>query len=101
MKLNIDKIARTAKFLTSTSEYGDVRRYYEIGTTLVLCRNNLDLTRLIGHTVDALVGWDTAYPGFTTDEEMIGKRRTKVTIFRVVVSGPAKTLSRILEKTNE
>jgi hypothetical protein len=86
MKILIDGLIHQATFLTSTTEYGDERRYYEIGQVLIVCRNGLNLQSLIRRIVDAQVGWDTAMAGFTVDEGQIGQRRTKITIYRVVNS---------------
>ncbi len=83
MKIKVDKdIVSRSVFLTATSEYGDQREYYEVDGALILCRNGHSLNSLINRVVDARIGWDNTYPGFTTDESRIGQRRTKITIFR-------------------
>lgn len=88
MRLLIDKKAAVkAVLLTSTDENGDRRRYYEAGTMLIVVRNDLDLIGLANRIVDAQVGWDTAMPGFTLDESLIGQQRTKVTIYRPIPQG--------------
>lgn len=53
MKLLINRPAHHAALITATAEHGDQRRYYEIGATLVVCRNGLDLAGLVGRVVDA------------------------------------------------
>lgn len=85
MKLLVDRAAAAkAVFLTATPEHGDQRRYYELGSILIVCRNGLELASLAGRVVDARVGEDTAYPGFTADESRVGQRRSKVTIYRAL-----------------
>src|SRR3989304_5122341 len=85
MLLLIDKLPAVT-FLTSTEEYGFTRRYYEIGTCLIVCHNDLDIYQLKRQIVDVQIGWDTAQPGFVVDESRIGQRRTKIAIFRVIYS---------------
>ena len=101
MKIKIDRrTVDRATLITGTPEYGDVRRYYEIGPAIIVCRNGLDLVSLANRVVDARVGWDTAQPGFTTDEARIGTERTKVTIYRMLRGQwYEKTLGELLAAT--
>lgn len=85
MKLRIDKqAAHNAIFLTSTAEYGDIRRYYELDGAIIVCRNDVDLMSSIGRVVDAQAGWDTAIVGFTVNEDVVGQARSKITVYRIV-----------------
>lgn len=99
MKLLINpRPARHAALITATAEHdGDARRYYEIGSALIVTRNGLDLAGLVGRVVDASVGWDVAMAGFTLDESRIGKRRTKITIYRTVDGRWKRRLSELLK----
>jgi len=70
----------------------DHRRYYvTTGDRLVLLvlRNGLDLPGITGQVVDANIGWDRAVAGYARDED-IGKRRTKITVYRVVQPPPRR-----------
>ncbi len=103
MKIKIDhRTANSATLITGTPEYGDIRRYYEVGPAIIVCRNDLDLVSLVNRVVDAQVGWDTAQPGFTTDEARIGTERTKVTIYRMLRGRwYKKTLGEVLAATED
>lgn len=90
--------AAQARYLGS-QDHGDTRGYYELAGAIVVVRGS-DLHWLVGHVVDAAVGWDIAQPGFVVDEERIGTKRTKITIYRVldVRRGRYPSLSQQIEK---
>ena len=77
-----------ARLITEARDTPDVRRYYLVPASgrpdaIVVCRNGLALASLASRRVDASIGWDTAQPGFCAEAD-IGRRRTKVTIYRSV-----------------
>jgi hypothetical protein len=85
MRLLIDrKTGRQAKLITSTTEYGQVRRYYEVKEALLVLHDDLTIEQIVHRVVDAQTGWDIIQPGFTLDEARIRTRRTKITVRRVL-----------------
>jgi hypothetical protein len=95
-KIFIDHFPAEPVYLTGTTEYGDVRSYWQIGDALIVCRNGLNLLHLQKKRVDAKIGWDTVMPGFHTDETMIGQQRTKITIHREITGYCPDKLSDLL-----
>ena len=81
MRLLVDEVAAT--YITSIAVYQDTRRYYQTEAgALIVCRNGLDLPGLKGYVVDANAGWDTAQAGFVLGDAGVGRRRTKITVYR-------------------
>ena len=78
--------------LTNVARLDDKRTYYihkDLLFLLVL-RNNLTIRPVAGHTVDANVGWDAGTPGYV-DNTNIGKRHSKITVYRLCREDPAET----------
>ena len=83
VRILIDTPGGSATFISGT-EYADRRRYYDCAGALIVCRNRLEFGDLHGHVVDAAIGWDVAQPGFVVREADIGKKRTKITVYRAL-----------------
>ena len=92
MKLLIDRESVWVARRINQVRDSDLRTYYLIGDALIVVRNGLDLHALAGQVADCAVGWDVAQPGFAP-EEAIGRRRTKITVYRVLTGGYSRTLS--------
>ena len=92
---------RKAALINTVRDTQDERRYYLISRrddpdALVVCRHGLVLEDLQGQQVDATVGWDVAQPGFALEDD-IGKKRSKVTVYRKVErSKSARSLADLL-----
>ena len=101
MRLLIDRTgAARFAFRTASAEYGDTRRYYCAAAPLraiLVCRNGLELTDLIGRVVDAQVGNDPGWRDFVR-EGNAGVFHTKITVYRRVPGRWQDTLSRILDR---
>lgn len=88
MRLLIDSTAASFSFVTRSDEHGDTRSYYVAQKVtgrlmIVVCRNGVRLNASsFNQVVDVKVGWDKGTLGFV-HEENIGKRHTKLTIYRV------------------
>lgn len=92
MKMLVDPHAvKFARLINSATEFGPRRYYYEIQpdpsygrkTPPVLLRTDgWAIEQLRNAIVEAQTGYDTAMPGFTADEAIIGLRRGKITIRR-------------------
>jgi len=99
MLLRIDRAGvEKFAFRTSSTEYGDVRRYYCARAPLlaiVVCRHGLDLNGLIGDVVDAQVGSEKAWRDFARPGCQ-GRRHTRITIYRRARGDPARSLSQLL-----
>lgn len=85
--------------LTNSGSYKDKRRYYVHREKLFLLvlRNNLTVEQVFRKTVDANMGWDKGTPGFV-DNENIGKKHSKMTVYRISDSKPESKLTTILKK---
>jgi len=98
MNLLVDPAATKHAKHIATREYADQRRYYLVDNDLIIVRNGYDLDTLRGRVVDAQVGWDIAQPGFCRERD-VGRKRTKVTIYRASQqTGHNETLSTLLEQ---
>ena len=101
MRVKIDRRAVNQARLINQSrrEYADDRAYYLIPHAggpdmIIVVRNGLDLHELAGQVVDASIGYDVARPGFAADAD-IGNRRPKLTIYKALRGGRAKSFSKI------
>lgn len=98
MPLKVDAEAVQAlSLVTVSTEHGDKRRYYATASgplLLVVCREGLVLSDLVGKTVDAALGWDRGYPGFVWRP---GLQHSKVTIFAVTQAHAYYTLGDVLQ----
>ncbi len=88
MKLYIDPASINRFFQISAARESDDRRYYitrrqDKANALIVTRDSLALEDLVRNVVDAAIGFDTAWQGLAFDED-VGKRRTKITIYRVI-----------------
>lgn len=98
MRLLIDRPAVARARRINSDRTADLRTYYILDGALIVCRNGLDLPGLAGQACDCAVGWDVAQPGFAP-EGQIGKRRSKVTIYRILINRPVRTLTNQLRQT--
>lgn len=92
MLIFIDRPALALTRFINESREEDTRRYYLLPTgqvdapdAIVVVRNGLVLESLANQRVDAAIGWDTAQPGFAPETDL-GRKRTKITIYRTVDS---------------
>lgn len=65
MKIKIDVRDAT---LISAAEYADRRRYYDCQGALIVCRNRLEFSDLVGHVVDAAILTDDLTDGYLIGE---------------------------------
>lgn len=91
MLLYIDPSSvQKARYVNQIGTIIDRRYYYLLETgdgtdAIIVCRGGHTIQSLVSRIVDANVGNDVAQPGFAS-EEQIGQTRTKVTIYRPVIS---------------
>lgn len=98
MIVKIDRALYEFTYVTQTDECGDLRRYYvHTGDRLmiIVCRDSLDLGSLMGYAVDAQVGDDGGTRGFVK-ERNVGRRHTKLTIYRKSRKRTKNTLRGVL-----
>jgi len=100
MRVQIDAFsAYLFTFRTSSTEHGDVRRYYSAQPPhrmLIVCRNGLDLLSLIGQIVDASIGNDPGWRDFVRPGNE-NHQHSKLTIYRALQNThPKMTLAAIL-----
>ncbi|RMD61606.1 hypothetical protein D6833_08005 [Candidatus Parcubacteria bacterium] len=103
MLLKIDYLSASCFDLISiTTNIGDDIRHHYVHTqgrlARLVLRNGLTLEDIAGRTVDVAIGWETARRGFAAEED-IGRRRTKITVFRIVTDHPEKNLRSVLIKS--
>lgn len=102
MLLKIDcRTVRQFAFVTQT-ENGGTRRYYVARQSsgrrmIIVCRGGLELASLEGQTVDGSVGWDPGTRGFV-HESQIGRRHSKLTIYRLSRESGSKSLGWVFER---
>lgn len=84
---------------TNLATFRDRRRYYVHNERLflVVLRSNLSLDQVIDKTVDANMGWDEGTPGFV-DNKDIGKKHSKMTVYRISDSRAESKLTTILKE---
>lgn len=98
MKLLIDhKTVERATHIRANQPDGQLK-FYLIDDAIIITQNGHNLHRLVEQVVHAQVGWDIARPGFCREKDL-GKRRTKVTIYRPLAHGTQYhyTLNNVLE----
>lgn len=85
---------------TNLASLRDERKYYvhKERLFLLVLRNRLTLARVCNRTLDANIGWDEGTPGFVENAN-IGKRHSKMTVYRVANSQAERKLSDILEQS--
>jgi len=83
---------------TNVATFKDKRTYYVHRQSLFLLvlRSNLTLDQVVNKTVDANLGWDEGTPGYV-DNENIGKKHSKMTVYSVSESEAEEKLSNILK----
>ena len=102
MKLKADREA-VNRFVQVSRAWvrGEQRRYYvtradDPALALLVCRGGLSLEELVGQVVDANVGWERGVLGFALEPD-VGRRHTKITIYRRLHGQHEKTLSEVLQ----
>lgn len=98
MKLLIDRQSvQQANQIRAGQPAGQLK-FYLIGDAIIIIQNGHNLHSLAEQVVNAQVGWDIARPGFCREKDL-GKRRTKVTIYRPLlhITQYHYTLGKVLE----
>lgn len=100
MRILLDRAGLQQLVLVGAQQYQDLRHYYVVRNRLaiVVARNGISLSaEMVNRVVDATMGWDDGWAGFVR-EQNVGKRHSKLTIYRLVDQGPYdQTLSQFIQ----
>lgn len=99
------KTLSTARLINLAVEIDGLRHYYLLPrqddqpAALLVLRAGLDLVNIRNASVDASIGSEIAWQGFAAEED-VGKKRTKITVYKVhrqvSYSKPARSLAEVL-----
>lgn len=101
MRAKIDKkFLNRVRMINSALEGAEMRHYYLLKRTdgqpdAIIVSRAGPIEALREAVVDVNIGWDIAQPGFAREEDL-GKKRTKVTIYRKLRGRFASKLSDLI-----